>query len=96
MFGPFGVGIGAVVRNQVAAIVGLLVFTAAVEPTLLAVAGEVGKYGPTSGAPNALLEIQPMDEEEQLAPAVALFVMIAWVISSFAVAAALLRRRDLV
>jgi ABC-type transport system involved in multi-copper enzyme maturation permease subunit len=96
VFGAFGVGIGAVVRNQVAAIVGLLVFTAAVEPTLLAVAADLGRYGPTSGAPNALLEIQPTGEEDQLAPAVALLVMISWVMLGFAAGAALLRRRDLV
>ena len=96
VFGSFGVGIGAVVRNQVAAIVGVLIFTAAVEPTLLAVAENVGRYGPTSGAPNALLEIQPTGEEEQLAPAAALLVMISWVTLGFAAGAALLRRRDLV
>ena len=96
LFGSFGVGIGAVVRNQIVAIVGLLIFTAAVEPTLLAVAEDVGRYGPTSGAPNALLEVQPTGEEEQLAPAVALLVMISWVVSGFAAGAALLRRRDLV
>ena len=96
VFGSFGVGIGAVVRNQVAAIVGVLIFTAAVEPTLVAVAENVGRYGPTSGAPNALLEIQPTGEEEQLAPAAALLVMISWVTLGFAAGAALLRRRDLV
>lgn len=95
--GAFGVCIGALVRNQIVAIVGLLIFGFAVEPTLLALASQVGQFGPTLGAPNGFLEPNGFgDGEEQLAPGVALLVMVGWVGLGFAAAAALLRRRDLV
>ncbi len=95
VFGALGVCVGGLVRNQVAAIVGLLVFSFALEPTLVALASDVGRFGPTSGAPNALLGIE-FDDEELLAPGIALLVMLGWVAVSFAVTSALLRRRDLV
>jgi len=95
--GAFGVCIGALVRNQIVAIVGLLVFSFAVERTVIALASEVGKFGPTIGAPNGLLELSGFgDGEEQLAPGVALLVMVGWLGLGFASGAALLRRRDLV
>jgi len=55
------------------------------------------QFGPTSGAPNGILGINPFGEdEEQLAPALAVLVMIGWVGLAFAAAAARLERRDLV
>ena len=96
-FGGFGVCIGALVRNQIAAIVGLFMVLFAVEPTLIALASHVGQFGPTSGAPNAFIELNAFgDDEHQLAPGVALLVMLGWLALSFGAAATLLRRRDLV
>ena len=59
-----GVCVGGIVRNQVVAIVGLLVFAFVLEPTLLALVPDVGKFGPTSGAPNGILGIGGVDEDE--------------------------------
>lgn len=95
LFGAFGVGIGGLIRNQVVAIVGLLVFSFAVEPTVLALAPDVGRFGPTSGAPNGIVGIS-FDDEDTLAPGIAVLVMVAWVGTAFAATAALLRSRDLV
>lgn len=96
--GGFGVCIGALVRNQVVAIVGLLVFSFAVEPTLIGLVPEVGRFGPTFGAPNGFLEVESFggDAELQLEPSVALLVMVGWVAAGFAAGAATLRGRDLV
>lgn len=95
--GGFGVCIGGLVRNQIVAIVGLLILSFALEPTVLAVASNIGQFGPTSGAPNGLLGVNAFGEdEEQLAPALAVLVMIGWVGIVFAAAAARLERRDLV
>jgi len=95
--GAFGVCVGALVRNQIAAIVGLLVFSFAVEPTLIALASEVGRFGPTIGAPNGFLDLNGFgDDEQQLAPVAALAVMVGWVALGFTAGAALLQRRDLV
>lgn len=95
--GAFGVCIGALVRNQIVAIVGLLILSFALEPTVIAVASNIGQFGPTSGAPNAILGVEAFgDDEDQLAPALAVLVMIGWVGLFFAAAAGRLERRDLV
>jgi hypothetical protein len=97
LLGGFGVIIGGLLRNQIVAIVGLLVFAFLLEPTLLAIAPDVGKFGPTTGAPSGIIGINPVEEDgELLGTGVALVVMLAWVGLGFAACAALLRRRDLV
>lgn len=97
LLGAFGVCVGGIVRNQVVAIVGLLILAFALEPALFALAPDVGRFGPTFGAPNGIIRINPFEEEGAvLAPGIALLVMIGWVGLGFAVTATLLRRRDLV
>jgi hypothetical protein len=95
IFGALGVCVGALVRNQIVAVVGLLIFAFALEPALIGLAPEVSQFGPTSGAPNAVIGIQ-FGDEVQLAPGIALLVMLGWVALGFAAGAATLRRRDLV
>jgi ABC-2 type transport system permease protein len=96
--GAFGVCIGGLIRNQIVAIVGLLLLVFAIEPAVIGLAPEVGKFGPTVGAPNGFIGLEDVfgEGDEQLTPAVALLVMIGWVGLAFAAAAARLERRDLV
>jgi ABC-2 type transport system permease protein len=96
LLGAFGVCVGGIVRNQIVAIVGLLVFAFALEPALLNLAIEVGRFGPTTGAPSGIIGVNPVDEGELLKPGVALLVMIGWVGLGFGVTAWMLKRRDLV
>jgi ABC-2 type transport system permease protein len=96
LLGAFGVCIGGIVRNQIVAIVGLLIFAFALEPALLNLAFDVGKFGPTTGAPSGIIAVNPVGEGTLLSPVVALLVMLGWVGLGFAVTATLLRRRDLV
>jgi len=101
LLGAFGVCVGGIVRNQIVAIVGLLVLSFVLEPTLLAVVSEVGRFGPTTGAPSGIIGISPIGDggdprEGILDTLPALAVMIGWVALGFAVTATLLRRRDLV
>lgn len=56
--GAFGVCIGGLVRNQIVAIVGLLLLAFAIEPVIIGVAAEQGKFLPTSGAPNGLINLE--------------------------------------
>jgi ABC-2 type transport system permease protein len=91
LLGSVGVCIGALVRNQITAVVGLLVFAFVVEPTLLAVTPDVGRFGPTVGAPSGVIQ----SDDDLLAPGAALLVLLAWLTLSFTAAAGLLRRRDL-
>jgi ABC-2 type transport system permease protein len=93
--GALGVCVGGLLRNQVVAIVGLLLFSFAVEPTVLSLADKVGRFGPTIGGPSAIQGV-PFDDADMLAPGLAVLVMLAWVGFGFAAAAVVLRRRDLV
>jgi ABC-2 type transport system permease protein len=99
LLGAFGVGVGALVRNQVVAIVGVLVASFAVEPALVALAPEVGRYGPFGALPTAAQDLDPEDvgfpDVDLPAPGVAVALMLAWIGAAFASGAALLRHRDL-
>ena len=97
LLGALGVCIGGLVRNQVVAMVGVLVLSFVLEPAVFGLAPSVGRFGPTSGAPSGILGTQGFDESgDLLAPGMALLVMLGWVGAAFAAAAALLRSRDLV
>jgi ABC-2 type transport system permease protein len=100
LLGALGVGLGALVRNQVVAIVGLLVVSFVVEPTLVALVDEVGRFGPFGALPTAVQGVPPEDvgyteDTDLLAPGLALVVMLAWIGASFTAGAVLLKRRDL-
>jgi ABC-2 type transport system permease protein len=98
--GAFGVGIGAVIRNQVVAIVGVLVMGFAVEPALIALAPEVGRFGPFGALPTAAQGLDPEDvgmppEVDLPAAGLAVLLLLAWIGAAFGTGAALLRYRDL-
>lgn len=94
--GAFGVCIGAIVRSQVAAIVGLLLFPFVVEITLFALAPEVARFAPINGAPSGVIDVSfDGSGTDFLAPGVAVLVMFGWVAVLFSAGAALLRKRDL-
>jgi ABC-2 type transport system permease protein len=99
LLGAFGVGIGALVRNQAVAIVGVLVLSFLIEPTILGLAPDVGRFGPFVALPVSASDIPPadagFDEAEFLAPGLAVLAMLAWIGAAFAAGAALLRSRDL-
>lgn len=95
LLGAFGVAIGALVRNQVAAIIGVLVFALIVEPTVGGLAPDVGKFGPTSSAPTAILYGSDADDEYLSSAAAGVAVMLAWIAAAAAAGGALLKSRDL-
>jgi ABC-2 type transport system permease protein len=98
LVGALGVGLGALVRNQVVAVVGVLVLAFVVEPTVISLVPEVGRFGPFSALPTALTGIPADDaglgDVDLLAPALAGAVMLAWIGAAFAGGYALLRARD--
>jgi hypothetical protein len=100
LLGAFGVGIGAVVRNPVVAIVGVLVAMFVVEPLLVALVPDVGRLGPFGMLPAAAADVSAADlgieNTTFLAPAAATAAMLAWIACAFAAGVALLRRRDVV
>jgi ABC-2 type transport system permease protein len=98
LLGAFGIGVGSLVRNQPIAIVGILILAFVIEPVVTAVAPEVGRFGPTSGLPTAIQDLDPedvgLDDLDLLAPGLAVLAMLAWIGATFASGAALLRTRD--
>lgn len=98
LLGAFGVGIGTLVRNQVVAIVAVLVAIFVIEPGVIALAPDVGRFGPLVGLPTGAADLPESDfgfDTELLAPGLAALGMLGWVAILFAAGAALLRRRDL-
>jgi hypothetical protein len=99
LLGALGVGIGALARNQAVAIVTVLIALFVVEPAVVALAPDVGRFGPFSGLPTAVSGIPPEDagmgDQIDLLPAgLAVLGMLGWIAAAFAAGAALLRRRD--
>jgi ABC-2 type transport system permease protein len=98
LLGALGVGIGGLVRNQVVAIVGILIFAFAAMPTLFALVPDVAKFAPIEGAPGGIVHVGAFNDDtsDLLAPAVAVLVMLGWIGLFFAAAGARLRKFDLV
>ena len=98
LLGALGVGVGALVRNQVVAVVGLLVFWFMVEPMLLSLVPEVGRFGPFVALSTGLSNIPPEEagvgDVELLDPGLAALALLAWIGAAFAAGYALLRARD--
>ena len=65
--GAFGVCIGGLIRNQIVAIVGLLLLMFAIEPPVIGLAPEVGKFGPTLAAPNGFIGLEDVFGETRQA-----------------------------
>jgi ABC-2 type transport system permease protein len=100
LLGAFGVGIGALVRNQVVAVVGLLVVSFALDPVVAALLPDVGRFSPFSALPIGITDVDPEDaglpgDIDPLSPGLAILAMLAWIGAVFAPAVALLIRRDL-
>jgi ABC-2 type transport system permease protein len=99
LLGAFGVGIGALVRNQVAAIVGVLLLMLVVEPAVLALAPDVGRFAPLGALPKAMTDVPAeavgMGDVDLLPPGLAGLALLGWIGAAFAAAASLLRARDL-
>ena len=100
LLGALGVGVGALIRNQVVAIIGVLIFGFVVEPALFGLVPDVGRFGPTAGAPSGIIDVSPFGESDEddvlLSPAAAVLVMLGWIAAFFAAAGVRLRSRDLV
>jgi ABC-2 type transport system permease protein len=90
--GAIGVGIGAIVRNQVAAVVGTLIYLFVLEPVLGVVSSEVAAY--TIGGSQSALTAAPI--EDALEPLAAGLVLAGWALVLGLVGAEAEERRDVV
>jgi len=90
LWGALGVGIGAIVRNQVGAIVGLLAWGLIAENLLFAFVPSVGRFAPV----HAQDGLMGLTSRHLLPAAAAGAVLLAWTIAFALAAAALAARRD--
>jgi ABC-type transport system involved in multi-copper enzyme maturation permease subunit len=90
LMAALGVGIGALVRNQVAAVVGALVYVFILESVIAGVASKVYAYtiGGTSGV------LSGMTGDELLSPWLAALVLFGWTVAVGAAAVLADRARD--
>ena len=88
--GAFGVGLGAVVRNQVGAVIGLLAWDFVVNGLLFGLAPSVGRFMPTTAA-NALMGLKT---RHLLSPAAGGAVLVGWTLLLALAGLALTLRRD--
>lgn len=90
LWAVLGVGVGAVVRNQVAAILGTILWASIPEPLLMALVPDVGRFAPgvaadaVSGAPG----------QEMLSPLPSAAVLALWAVAFVVAGAVVTSRRD--
>ncbi len=96
LYGPIGIAVGALVRNQIAAVVGALAWTFIVEQLLVALLPDVGRWTP-GGATSAVLQIGDLatTRGELLPVWGGALLLVAYAVVLSAVAARLTLRRDL-
>ncbi|HSL64206.1 MAG TPA: hypothetical protein VK874_06055 [Gaiellaceae bacterium] len=85
-----GVGLGAIVRNQVFAVIGLIVWAMLVDNLLVNLVPDIGGFTP--GGASAAIVADPADYA--LAPAAGALVLVAYVAAFVAAGAFLVARRD--
>jgi ABC-2 type transport system permease protein len=90
LWGAIGVGLGAILRNQVGAIIALLAWGFVVENLLFAFVPSVGRFAPVH-AQNGLFGLTT---KHLLPPAAGAATLIAWTAALAAVGAVLAARRD--
>jgi ABC-2 type transport system permease protein len=90
LWGAIGVGLGAIVRNQVGAIIALLAWGFVVENLLFAFVPSVGRFAPAH-AQNGLFGLTT---NHLLSPAAGAATLIAWTAALASIGVVLVARRD--
>jgi ABC-2 type transport system permease protein len=90
LWGGLGVGLGAILRNQVAAVIALLAWVFVIENLVFGLAPSVGRYGPEQAAS----ALSGLTTRHLLSPAAGGAVLIAWVAALVAAGVVLTVRRD--
>jgi ABC-2 type transport system permease protein len=90
IWGGIGVGLGTLIRNQIAAVIVLLAWTFVIENLLFALVPGLGRYGPNQ-AQNAMIH---SNADHLLSPAAGTAVLVLWMLVLVAAGAAWTSRRD--
>ncbi len=94
LWGAIGVGVGAIVRNQVGAVVGLCVWLLQIETTLIGNVPAAGKFAPGAGAGALAGAIQTQSASKLLAPALGALLLAAYAAAATAAGLVTTQRRD--
>jgi ABC-type transport system involved in multi-copper enzyme maturation permease subunit len=94
LFGALGVGVGALVRNQVTAVAALCVWLLLLEPLLLGDLPGVAKYAPEASAGAITGAIQSQLTDALVAPALGVVLLAVYVLVAAVAGALALNRRD--
>ena len=94
LFAAIGVGVGALVRNQVAAVAGLCVWLLLLEPLLLGDVPEIAKYAPEAGAGAVTGAIQSQLADALVAPGLGVLLLAVYATTAGAAGALAINRRD--
>jgi ABC-type transport system involved in multi-copper enzyme maturation permease subunit len=94
LFAAIGVGVGAMVRNQVATVVGLCVWLLFLEPLLLGDIPSAAKYAPEASAGAIAGAIQSQTADTLTAPALGLVLLAAYASLAGLAGSLLITRRD--
>jgi ABC-2 type transport system permease protein len=94
LFAAIGVGVGAVVRNQVAAVVGLCVWLLFLEPILLGDLPSAAKFAPGASAGAMAGAIQTQIADDLVAPALGALLLAAYAVLASAAGSIATTRRD--
>jgi ABC-2 type transport system permease protein len=94
LFAAIGVGVGAVVRNQVAAVVGLCVWLLFLEPILLGDLPGAAKFAPGASAGAVAGAIQTQVADALVAPVLGVLLLVAYAAIASAAGSIATARRD--
>ena len=94
LFAAIGVGVGAMVRNQVATVVGLCVWLLFLEPLLLGDIPSAAKYAPEASAGAIAGAIQSQIADTLIAPALGVVLLAAYAAVAGLAGSLLITRRD--
>jgi ABC-type transport system involved in multi-copper enzyme maturation permease subunit len=94
LFAAIGVGVGAAVRNQIPAVVGICVWLLFLEPLLFGDIPALGKFGPEASAGAIAGAIQTQIGSNLLAPGVGALMLIAYAAAAGVIGAIATERRD--
>jgi ABC-2 type transport system permease protein len=94
LFAAIGVGVGAVVRNQVTALVGLCVWLLFVESILIGDVPSVGKFAPGASAGAITGAIQTQIGDNLLAPAIGVLLLTTYAAATALAGSLATTRRD--
>jgi ABC-2 type transport system permease protein len=95
LFAAIGVGVGAMVRNQVATVVGLCVWLLFLEPLLLGDLPSAAKYAPEASAGAIAGAIQSQTADTLTAPALGIVLLAVYAALAALAGSLLITRRDI-